>query len=137
VLLMGLGLITNIFNNSIYSSEIIVKSLGLNDIFTSQVVHFCNVPIPSSLVQDQQQRDKNIVKRATQVHRHSLKLHFCMFEISKGKHNSLNCHIFLEYFQLIAKFICSKLDTNKKKIYMLKAFKFWKWTILVFFQMSF
>jgi hypothetical protein len=58
VLLMDLGLITNNFNNSIYSSEIIVRSLGLNDIFTFQVVHFCNVPIPSSLVQDQQQRIK-------------------------------------------------------------------------------
>jgi hypothetical protein len=25
---------------------------------------------------------------------HSLKLHFCMFEKSQGKYNSLNCHIY-------------------------------------------
>ncbi len=42
----------------------------------------------------------------------SLKQHFCMFERSHGKHNSLDCHNFLEYFPLIAKFTCSKLDTN-------------------------
>jgi hypothetical protein len=35
---------------------------------------------------------KNIVKGDTQVSGHSLKLHFCMFERSQGKHNSLNCH---------------------------------------------
>jgi hypothetical protein len=35
-----------------------------------------------------------------------------MFERSHGKHNSLDCHNFLEYFPLIAKFTCSKLDTN-------------------------
>ncbi len=37
---------------------------------------------------------KNIVKGATQVSGHSLKLHICMFEISKVKHNSFNCNIF-------------------------------------------
>jgi hypothetical protein len=35
---------------------------------------------------------KNIVKEATQVSGHSLKLHFCMFERSQVKHNSLDCH---------------------------------------------
>ncbi len=35
---------------------------------------------------------KIIVKGTTQVCGHSLKLHFCMFEISQGKHNSLDCH---------------------------------------------
>jgi hypothetical protein len=100
VLLMDLGLITNILNNPIYSSEIIVNSLGLNDIFTSQAVHFCNVLIPSSLMQDQQQRGKNIVKRATQVHGHSLKLNFCLFERSQGKHNSLDCHTVFGIFSI-------------------------------------
>ncbi len=51
---------------------------------------------------------------------HSLKLHFCIFKGSQGKHNSLNYHIFLEYFPLIAKFICSKLDTYQKCFCMFK-----------------
>jgi hypothetical protein len=55
---------------------------------------------------------ENQVKRATtQVNGHSLKLHFCMFEKSENKHNSLDYHIFWEYFPLIANFICSKLNT--------------------------
>jgi hypothetical protein len=61
--------------------------------------------------------DKNFVIRATQVSGHSLKPHFCMFEISQMKHNSLDCHNFFKNkFPLIAKFICSKFDTNQKKI---------------------
>jgi hypothetical protein len=52
---------------------------------------------------------------------HILKLHFCMFEKSQGKHNSLDCHkSFWKYFPLIAKFICSKLDKNKKCFCMFK-----------------
>jgi hypothetical protein len=35
---------------------------------------------------------KNMVKGATQVNAHFLKLHFCMFERSHVKHNSLDCH---------------------------------------------
>jgi len=35
---------------------------------------------------------KIIVNGATQVNQHSIKLQFCMFEISQGKHNSLDCH---------------------------------------------
>jgi hypothetical protein len=34
---------------------------------------------------------------------HSLKLHFCMFEISQEEHNSLDFQKNLEYFRLIAK----------------------------------
>jgi hypothetical protein len=37
---------------------------------------------------------KNIVKGATQLSGHSLKLHFGMFERSQGKHNSLDYHNF-------------------------------------------
>jgi len=56
---------------------------------------------------------KNVVKGATQVG-HSFKLHFCMFEISQGKHNSLNCHNeLLECFQLIVKFTCQNLTQIK------------------------
>jgi hypothetical protein len=67
---------------------------------------------------------KITIKRATQVNGHSLKLHFCMFERSQGKHNSLDCHeCFLEYFPLIAMFTRSKLDTNKKCFYMFKTLK--------------
>jgi hypothetical protein len=36
--------------------------------------------------------DKNKVKGAPQVSGLSLKLHFCMFKSSQGKHNSLNSH---------------------------------------------
>jgi hypothetical protein len=40
-------------------------------------------------------RGKIIVKRATQVNGHSLKLHFYIFEKTQGKHNSLDCHKFV------------------------------------------
>ncbi len=43
----------------------------------------------------------------------------------------------LEYFSLIAKFTCSKLDTNQKCFYISKAFKLWKWTILFFLNVLF
>jgi hypothetical protein len=39
---------------------------------------------------------KIIVKIATQVSGHSLKLRFCMFEKSQGRHNSLDCHKFFK-----------------------------------------
>ncbi len=60
---------------------------------------------------------KNTIKGTTQVSGHSLKLQFCMFEISLGK-----CIIVwtvikkIGIFLLIAKFICSKLNTHQKKI---------------------
>jgi hypothetical protein len=38
--------------------------------------------------------DKIAVKGATQVSGHSLKPHFCMFEKSQGKYNSLDWNIF-------------------------------------------
>jgi hypothetical protein len=37
---------------------------------------------------------KNKVKVATQMSGHFLQLHFCMFEKSQMKHNSLDCHNF-------------------------------------------
>ncbi len=43
----------------------------------------------------------------------------------------------MEYFPLIAKFTCSKLDTNQKYFCMFKALKPQEWTIFVFFQISF
>ncbi len=75
---------------------------------------------------------KNIVKGATQMSGHSLKLHFCMFKISWVKHNSLDCRNFLEYFLLIKKITCSKFDKNKKYFCMFKALKSWKWTVICF-----
>ncbi len=61
-----------------------------------------------------------------------------MFERSQGKLNNLDCYSFLEYFALIAKFTCSKLDTNLKYFCMLKkALKPWKWTIFVFSKLPF
>jgi hypothetical protein len=40
-------------------------------------------------------KGKITIKRATQMNGHSLKLHFCMFERSQRKDNSLDCHNFL------------------------------------------
>jgi hypothetical protein len=42
----------------------------------------------------------NIVKEATQVNGHSLKLHFSMFKRSQVKHNSLDCHNFFGMFSI-------------------------------------
>ncbi len=67
---------------------------------------------------------------------HSLKLHFCMFERSKVKHNNLDSFFFWKYFSLIAKFTCFKLNRNQN-VYMFKAFKLEEWTIFVFFQTFF
>jgi hypothetical protein len=58
---------------------------------------------------------KHTIKGATQVNGHSLKMFFCMFEISQRKYNNLDCHKkFLEYFSLIENFTCSKFQTNQK-----------------------
>jgi hypothetical protein len=54
---------------------------------------------------------------------HYLKLHFCMFEISQGKHNSLDFHKVLEYFPINCKVTSSNLATNQKCFCMFKAFK--------------
>jgi hypothetical protein len=60
---------------------------------------------------------KNTIKGTTQVNGHSLKLHFCMFERSFEWTIIVWIIInFLEYFSAIAKFTCSKLNTNQKKI---------------------
>ncbi len=69
---------------------------------------------------------------------HSLKLYFYMFGKSQGKHNNLDFHkMFLEYFSLIANFICLKIDTNKKCFYMFKELKPWELIILIFFKYFF
>jgi len=69
---------------------------------------------------------------------HSLKLHFCMFKRSKGKHNSLNCYKKnLEYFPFVTKFTCSKFDMNQKCFFMFKTLKLVKWTILIFSNIFF
>jgi hypothetical protein len=56
---------------------------------------------------------KNKIKGTTQVNGHFLKLHFLMFERSQVKHNSLDCHDFLEYLSSITKLTCSKFNTNQ------------------------
>jgi hypothetical protein len=81
---------------------------------------------------------KNMVKGATQVSGHFLKLHFCMFERSQMKHNNLDCHNFLgNIFSLIAKITCSKLHTNQKCFCMFKTLKPQKWIVFVFFKHPF
>ncbi len=43
---------------------------------------------------------KTIIKQATQLKGHSLKLHFCIFEITLKKHTSLDCNnVFWNIFQ--------------------------------------
>jgi hypothetical protein len=49
---------------------------------------------------------KNIVKGATQVSGHSLKLHFCMFEKSQGKHNKLDYYSYFGIFSINYKIYC-------------------------------
>jgi hypothetical protein len=51
VLLIDLRLITNIFNNLTPSNQNVIKSLGLNDTFTSPYVHPFNLPILFNHVQ--------------------------------------------------------------------------------------
>jgi len=46
------------------------------------------------LVGSKVQEGKNTIKGTTLVSGHSLKLHFCMFERSQVKQNSLDCHRF-------------------------------------------
>ncbi len=52
---------------------------------------------------------ENTVKRITKVRAHSLKSHFCMVEISQGKHKSLNCHNFLGIFFISCKIYILKV----------------------------
>jgi hypothetical protein len=59
---------------------------------------------------------ENTVKRITKVSGHSLKSHFCMFEISQRKHKNLNCHNFLEIFFINCKVYMLKVR-HKSKIF--------------------
>jgi hypothetical protein len=61
---------------------------------------------------------KNIVKGTTQVSWHSLKLHICMFEISKVKHNSFNCNILFGYFSSIASLQVQSLTQIKNVLHV-------------------
>ncbi len=48
---------------------------------------------------------------------HSLKLHFCIFEKSQRKHNSLDCHKSIwNIFHSIEKFTCSSVLLTLKVI---------------------
>ncbi len=51
---------------------------------------------------------KTIIKQATQLRGHSLKLHFCIFEITLKKHTSLDCNKFFGIF------------SSNYKVYMFK-----------------
>jgi hypothetical protein len=53
-------------------------------------------------------KGKNTIKKITKVNGHSLKSHFCIFEIAQGKHKNLNCHNFLRIYIF------------NSKVYMLK-----------------
>jgi hypothetical protein len=62
VLLTDLRLITNIFNNLVHSNQNAIKSLGLNDTFTSPYVHPFNVCIIFNHVQEKKSRDVNLLQ---------------------------------------------------------------------------
>lgn len=62
VLLTNLRLITNIFNNLAHSNQNVIKSLGLNDTFTSPYVHPFNVPILFNRVQEKKSRDFDLLQ---------------------------------------------------------------------------
>ncbi len=77
---------------------------------------------------------KNIVKGATQVSGHSLKYIFVCLKDHKWSIIVWIVIIFGEYFSLIAKFTCSKFDTNQKCFCMFKTLKPQKWTFLFYFS---
>jgi len=60
---------------------------------------------------------KNIIKGTIQVNGHSLKLHFCIFEKSQVKHNSLDCHYFFGIFFINCKFYMLKVE-HKSKMFL-------------------
>jgi len=66
------------------------------------------------------------------MNEHFLKLHFVCLKNHKGCIMAWIIIIFLEYFSLIAKFICLKLDTYQKCFCMFKSFKLGGWTIFIF-----
>jgi hypothetical protein len=69
---------------------------------------------------------------------HSLKIAFCMFKRSQGKHNSSDCHkSFWNIFHLIAKFICSKLTQINFCFSYSKHSNLQSGQTLYIFQMSF
>jgi hypothetical protein len=80
---------------------------------------------------------KITVKGATKVSGHFLKLHFCMFEKSQGKHNSLNCDKFFRIFFINCKVYMFKASHKFNFFYMFKTVKAQEWTIFVFFKRLF
>jgi hypothetical protein len=61
---------------------------------------------------------KIIVKKATQVSGHFLKLHFCMFKRSQMKYNNLDYHFFGEYFSLMQSLHAQNLTHIKNKLHV-------------------
>jgi hypothetical protein len=78
--------------------------------------------------------DKIKVKGATQVSGHFLNYIFVCLKDHRGSIIVYIIIIFLEYFTLITKFTCSKLNTNQKKNCMFKTFKPWKWIVFIFLK---
>ncbi len=60
---------------------------------------------------------KNTIKGTIQMIGHSLKLHFCMFEKSQGKHNILDCQKKFGIFFIDYKFYMLK-DLHKSKMFL-------------------
>jgi hypothetical protein len=67
---------------------------------------------------------------------HSLKLHFCMFEKSQEKHNSLDCHKIFQIFFINCKVYVLKVWHKSKKKLHVQSTQTSKVYRLCFFQMS-
>jgi hypothetical protein len=68
---------------------------------------------------------------------HFWKLHFCLFEKSQGKHNSLDHHKKNLIFFINCKVTCSKLNTNKKCCLHVQSIQTSKLNNFYFFQTFF
>ncbi len=84
---------------------------------------------------------KITIKGAIQVSGHSLKLHFCMFERSQMKHNSLDYHNFFGIFSINCKVYMFKtwhkslIFVHLQSIQTLKVDSFWFFKTFFLYKM--
>jgi hypothetical protein len=95
-------------------------------------IYFFGFKIPLSIIFPNF-KGENSIKGSTYVSGNFLKLHFCIFEKSKGEHNSLVVNIYFG-IPLLTKFQCSKINANQKSLCMFKTLKLLKW--IIFFSLK-
>jgi hypothetical protein len=94
----------------------------------------CHILLKSHYIVCKIWRGKNIIKRTTRVNGHLLKLHFCTFERSQGKHNSLDCHNFFGIFSINCKVYMFKAWHKSKMFFACsKHSKFFENGLFLFF----